>query len=120
LQYGWGIVKFNFDQNQVTYPLIVIFDLYKSIERTYHQDGRLVISDVNPSLFWDEIKFEIPKRKIKEVLKLYLNVYKERGKYYFSEPFFNKKDAVYVADISSGLVKAGVEFTSEVLEIEED
>lgn len=45
---------------------------------SYTLDGMILTTHWNPSLFWDEIKFEIPprpKRKVKKVLHGWMNIY---------------------------------------------
>lgn len=53
-RYGWGYV---FSINEYTYPLNVSFGMHHA---AYLVDGYSSRFDKNPSLFWDEIKFEIP------------------------------------------------------------
>ena len=56
---GWGtIIDTNWDTN---YPLSVKFDFENSIEYFTYKGFRS-IHDKNPSLFWKEIKFEIPEK----------------------------------------------------------
>lgn len=41
-------------------------------------DGRYCEDDISPTLFWDEIKFDIPerpKRKVKKVIEGWVNIY---------------------------------------------
>lgn len=65
-RFGWGnIKKIDLDKD---YPICV--ELYNNTQ-TYTTDGKYREFDKNPVLFWDEIKFEIPKKpfNLKEFLK---------------------------------------------------
>jgi hypothetical protein len=57
---GWGIIK---ELNpHSTYPITVNFDLSKNGEFTYNVNGKSFMSDVNQSLFWNELKIEAPEK----------------------------------------------------------
>jgi hypothetical protein len=57
---GWGTIdKLN---PHSTYSIIVNFDLDKQGEFTYTVKGKSFMSDVNQSLFWDELKIEAPEQ----------------------------------------------------------
>lgn len=64
---GWGTIT---DTNWAKYyPISVKFD-YEEIERVFTREGFENEEDLNPRLFWNEIKFEIPKSfDLKEELK---------------------------------------------------
>lgn len=50
---GWGVIKER-RKSPYQYPLTVDFE--NDSYRTYTLWGRLDISDLNPTLFWDEVK----------------------------------------------------------------
>ena len=55
---GWGtIVEINEDRE---YPIVFIADVDSFCTFTF--DGKRDVNDKNPSLFWDEIKYEIPEK----------------------------------------------------------
>jgi len=63
-RYGWGIVKYI---NTEEYPIVVYFPSL-GYHKAYNFDGK-TNKYLNQTLFWDEIKFEIPKSpkiKLKE------------------------------------------------------
>lgn len=81
ISFGWGEIT-NINTNIANYPLKV--DFVNGAPQTYAIDGRFYKSDQNPTLFWDEIKFEIPKRpkrKVKKTLQIaiYKTEYRESG-----------------------------------------
>lgn len=55
---GWGTIT-QID-NEVVYPISVDFD--NGICLCFNEDGKHSSQDINPRLFWDEIKFEIPEK----------------------------------------------------------
>lgn len=57
---GWGTIK-QIDFN-TKYPLKVVFDEYDGDE-TFNIEGK-EYNNLKPTLFWDEIKFEIPKKPL--------------------------------------------------------
>lgn len=55
---GWGtIVEINEDRE---YPIVFVADVDSFCTFTF--DGKRDVNDKNPSLFWDEIKYEIPEK----------------------------------------------------------
>lgn len=55
----WGkIVEIN---SNYEYPLRVDFDNC-DLTNTFTMDGKEYVDDINPTLFWDEIKYEIPEK----------------------------------------------------------
>ena len=55
---GWGTIRFiNKDSN---YPIHFITDT--CIFGTYTFEGKRAETDIMPSLFWNEVKFEVPKK----------------------------------------------------------
>lgn len=71
---GWGNVIKN-DNNIEVYPIMVQFSVRSD---TYTFEGRSSKSDANPSLFWDEIKFDIPDKPkvlVDKVITMYCNIY---------------------------------------------
>ena len=55
---GWGILEEIADRY---HPLIIQFD---SCRKNFTFNGRRYIDSKNPTLFWDEIKFKIPKKPL--------------------------------------------------------
>lgn len=72
IRYGWGIVKcvegrtFRVKFTNTNHAEYFFFD------------GRTNVSDVNPSIFWDEIKIvppAKPKRKVEKTIEGWINIY---------------------------------------------
>ena len=61
---GWGTVR-NRLSPYTHYPLAVMFD--NGAYRTYTLWGRLYIDDLNPTLFWDEVKIEAPEKPLPQL-----------------------------------------------------
>ena len=61
---GWGVVIERRGQ-RFHYPLNVKFEGGSC--RLYTLRGRLHIEDHSPSLFWDEVKFEIPEKPLPQL-----------------------------------------------------
>lgn len=57
-EYGWGTITHVFYENE--YPIIFKSDTNKICN--FRVDGKRDINDINPSLFWNEIKIEIPEK----------------------------------------------------------
>lgn len=57
-EYGWGTIVNMFYGNE--YPIVFKSDTNKFCN--FMIDGKRVINDINPSLFWNEIKFTIPEK----------------------------------------------------------
>ncbi len=100
---GWGTVEqIDFD---VDFPIRVVFD-GTEYDETFTFEGKIRKCDINPTLFWDEIKFEIPKKsfnleeelrrlEIKEFVNGEMNYY-----LYWSNPFEKIKiDCTMVVEI---------------------
>lgn len=65
---GWGTIIEISNDNRSFYPLVVEFG--KKEQGTYTFNGKRYIEELNQRLFWEEIKFEIPKSfDLKEELK---------------------------------------------------
>ena len=58
---GWGVITARY-ASRTTYPLNVKFE--KGPYRTYTLWGMLHFADLNPTLFWDEVKIEIPNKPV--------------------------------------------------------
>ena len=58
---GWGTVVGNLIDYE--YPIEVSFD--NESNDTYTLEGKSFRLDMNPTLFWDEVKFVIPQKPIK-------------------------------------------------------
>lgn len=59
-RFGFGVVHYNMAPQFSEFPICVDFD--SGYSEVFQLDGRCSKDDLNPSLFWDEIKFEIPPR----------------------------------------------------------
>jgi hypothetical protein len=99
---GWGTIKeVNFNE---TFSILVYFD--NGHERFYNIDGRSLNSDINPTLFWDEITFQIPeppKRTVK--VKRWVNIYKLCGyKYLTDAVLFQTKESATKRDFLNGRI----------------
>ena len=66
VRHGWGTID-SVDLS-AKYVFAVKFDA--GVRDTFTRCGRQFRSDVNPTLYWDEIKFEVPKRPKPELPKL--------------------------------------------------
>jgi len=61
IEEGWGTVE------AITggdYPLIAQF---KYLRISFTLEGKRFMSSTNPTLFWDEIKFEVPKKPLPDL-----------------------------------------------------
>lgn len=67
-KYGWGVVK-KIHTASREYPLEIEFK--NEISISYSLVGKYNFSNLLPDLYWDEIKFEIPKKPA-EKKKYYL------------------------------------------------
>ena len=68
--FGWGTIKSIIPNSEN--PIQVTFDNYNR-EHRFDLDGKYNLTDINPFLFWDEIKFNIPEKPFnleKELKKL--------------------------------------------------
>ena len=61
---GWGVIK-NRSSKHTQYPLYVGFD--NGIHRTYTLWGLVCFTDLNPTLFWDEVQIEIPEKPLPQL-----------------------------------------------------
>ena len=62
IRQGWGVVSKITPSH--TYPIDVEFE-YE--DDTYTWDGYFTLDNVNPSLFWDEIKIEAPPKPLPDL-----------------------------------------------------
>lgn len=60
--YGWGIIVEI--RHEFIYPIIVRFLKTSS---TFTLDGKEMTNDLRPTLLWDEVKYEVPKRPLPEL-----------------------------------------------------
>jgi hypothetical protein len=58
---GWGTVVGNLINDE--YPIEVKFD--NEAHETFTLEGKSFLLDMNPTLFWDEVKIAIPQKPIK-------------------------------------------------------
>ena len=82
---GWGIVE-AINTSRI-YPLTMKFDF---CVKSFTLEGRRYIGSQNPTLFWDKIEFEIPKRPLPDLkVDTPVFVWNEKGmareKKYFKE-----------------------------------
>lgn len=97
---GWGIISNDcLIQNNRDFPVIVEFK--NSTKESYSFDGKKHYEDLNPSLFWDEIKFEVPEKpfNLKEFLKEHLEPkefeYEKKNYYLVWGPSEEEFDCTY-------------------------
>jgi len=93
---GWGEVIAIEDSG--TYSLKVKFIIGEGI-RAYTVDGLYYITHERPSLFWNELKFEIPKQRVKKYRVLYL----VDGEYKVSNEYYRDK-AEFISFIPKGFI----------------
>ena len=101
---GWGtIVEINEDRE---YPIVFIADVDSFCTFTF--DGKRDVNDKNPSLFWDEIKYEIPEKPTifnleNELRKLIIKEFEfEERNYYL---YYNLEDE----EIATRVIGRGIE-----------
>ena len=74
---GWGVVKARYAPH-TTYPLNVEFE--NGSNRSYTLWGLLLFTDLNPTLYWNEVKFEIPEKPLPNLeVDTKVMVWKDRG-----------------------------------------
>ena len=61
LEYGWGMVT---ALDNSDFPIFVDF---KYEEETFALDGKVSRASIHPTLFWDEVKIEIPKKPLPDL-----------------------------------------------------
>lgn len=84
LRYGWGEVE---EISSGDYPVEVCF-AERDVQEQYTRGGKVYLDDQNPTLFWDEIKFEIPEkpeRVVDRTFEGWVNVYENSDEVYFHE-----------------------------------
>lgn len=101
---GWGtIVEINEDRE---YPIVFIADVDSFCTFTF--DGKRDVNDKNPSLFWDEIKYEIPEKSTvfdleKELRKLIIKEFEfEERNYYL---YYNLEDEVIESKVTGRYIE---------------
>ncbi|MFR4518588.1 MAG: hypothetical protein ACLT40_01345 [Fusobacterium sp.] len=80
--YGWG----NIISVIKNYPFPIAVDFSNGKTISYKFNGKNNDTDINPRLFWDEIKFEIPEKPFdleSELRKLKIVEFKKDEKNYF-------------------------------------
>jgi hypothetical protein len=71
-RHGWGTISST--TNRKAFPLAIDFD--NSHFDSYTKGGRWDLDDLNPTLFWDEIHFDIPpkpKKMVKKTVDVWIN-----------------------------------------------
>lgn len=62
ISYGWGtILDIEHKNDKLSKPVLVKFDCGKYKE--YTLEGKEETYSINPTIFWNEIKIEIPNKK---------------------------------------------------------
>jgi len=61
---GWGTIDCIFKED--THPIKVTFDDCAYVHR-FMEDGRVSAYALSPTLFWDEIEFEIPRKPLPDI-----------------------------------------------------
>jgi len=87
INYGWGEITEIYTGD--TYPICVRFVGESGI--TYTLNGYIDEFDMNPTLFWDELQFEIPvkpKRKIKKKIEGWCNIYDDGASHFVGTDLF--------------------------------
>lgn len=59
VRYGWGEVSGVDDDEDTNYPILVHWD---GRDALFTEDGKFYFDDKTPTLFWQPIVFEIPKK----------------------------------------------------------
>lgn len=81
-EYGWGTITHVFKDSE--YPINFESDTKRICNFTI--DGKRAVNDINPTLFWDEIKFEIPEKPFNlenELKKLEIQEFYYRGRNFY-------------------------------------
>ena len=60
---GWGTIKSTSFANAKGFPILVKLD-NNPTDASYNLQGIYYIGHLKPSLYWDEIKFEAPKKPV--------------------------------------------------------
>lgn len=96
---GWGkIVEF---KTSGAYPIIVIFD--NEINISYTLEGKISLHDLHPSLFWGEIKFDIPPKPVPNLpLDTKVLVWRYPGDYKHKRYFSHSEDGVVYCFANGG------------------
>ena len=79
-RFGWGTITEV--QENVTYPICVVFDTVEDNETTFTQTGKQLLHDINPSLFWDTFTMPSPlkpRQKVKRNVQGLINIYRASG-----------------------------------------
>lgn len=79
IRYGVGFITQNVYKACVPLPLEIQFANHK---KYFSFDGKEHFNDLYPSLFWDEIKYEIPRKPLKTVKK-YIVIIQNNNKFGF-------------------------------------
>lgn len=77
VRYGWYVVSATPKTNN-SYFEITVTDNLGNFTIKFTRTGRMDESDLNPSVFWDEIKIvppSKPKRKVERIVEKWLNFY---------------------------------------------
>jgi hypothetical protein len=100
---GWGEVYAHYKEE--LRPLCVSFP-HGFAYFTY--DGRYDESTLYSILFWDEVKFETPKRKITKTFEGYVNIYNDNS----ISIYLDENEAIDIANENEVIAK-GIKVTGE-------
>lgn len=112
-EYGWGTIVNMFYGNE--YPIVFKSDTNRFCN--FMIDGKRVVNDINPSLFWDEVKYKIPERPFKledELRKLEIKEFSnEEANYYLL--WDNKREQIKYSFINHCQNPLDIYFTDKSL-----
>ena len=109
IEYGWGKV--------ICVDSFGIYVSFSITEQWYTYDGKnrstncYSYSSFKPTLFWDEVKFDVPPKPVPKVEK-WLWVYKGTGVYHVTTSYYSEKD---VEAISYMNIIEKLEFTKRLM-----
>lgn len=108
---NWGTIKKI--ELASDYPITVKFD--NNITMSYTSDGRYNEYNVSPTLFWDEIKFDIPEKPfdLEEELRKLEVVKFQTGKYNYSLYWDNNFEEIDNSFFDNDEIPMVVYFTKE-------
>lgn len=110
--YGWGTIIHIFYEKE--YPITFKSDTNRICN--FRFDGKRNINDINPSLFWNEIKFEIPINLENELRNLEVKEFIEDKKNFYLVWHSNKNN-IFCEYRSYAQQPLGKYFTEESIKI---
>ncbi len=110
-RYGWGTITSTSHLN--VYPLFVLFDNGK--QESFTIEGKIdSYDDKNPTLFWNEIKFEIPEKPFDleaELKRLEIKEFEHGDKNYYL--YWDNAGRKIYYDIVGNNEQPNIEYFSE-------